>query len=101
MKLQTLRPKLGKVSAQVRQLASGTRRKRGSSLMTLRAQWFAKHPLCVECDKQGRVTAAQELDHVIPLWQGGADDAANLQGLCIPCHREKTAAEAGRRYGNG
>lgn len=47
-----------------------------------------------------------ELDHVVPLWQVAhlPDDERfwyfgpeNLQLLCIPCHREKTAAEASRR----
>jgi len=35
-----------------------------------------------------------ELDHVVPLIDGGGHDLANLQTLCTPCHRSKTAAEA-------
>ena len=34
-----------------------------------------------------------EVDHVIPLSQGGTDTAGNLQLLCGPCHRAKTVAE--------
>lgn len=72
---------------------------RGSGLQGRRARWFTLHPLCVACDKLGRVSAALELDHVIPLWEGGPDADSNLQGLCIPCHAAKTAAELRRRYG--
>lgn len=49
--------------------------------------------LCVPCGKQGRVTEAQEVDHVIPLAKGGTDAPENLQAICIPCHRAKTLAE--------
>ena len=35
-----------------------------------------------------------ELDHVVPLIDGGSWDRSNLQTLCVPCHRAKTAVEA-------
>ena len=35
-----------------------------------------------------------ELDHVVPLIDGGGHDLANLQTLCTPCHQRKTSAEA-------
>jgi 5-methylcytosine-specific restriction endonuclease McrA len=38
-----------------------------------------------------------ELDHVVPLIDGGTHEAGNLQTLCTPCHKRKTAAEASRR----
>ena len=38
-----------------------------------------------------------ELDHVVPLVDGGSHDPSNLQTLCTPCHKRKTAAEAIRR----
>ena len=38
-----------------------------------------------------------ELDHVVPLIEGGSHDAGNLQTLCVPCHRRKTADEARAR----
>ncbi len=41
--------------------------------------------------------AADEVDHVIPLAEGGADDASNLRPIhALPCHRDKTQAEAQR-----
>jgi 5-methylcytosine-specific restriction protein A len=35
-----------------------------------------------------------ELDHKIPLWNGGTNDDDNLQILCYECHKEKTRAES-------
>ena len=45
---------------------------------------------CQRCGKAGRL----EVDHVIPLHDGGDPwDPANLQALCVPCHRDKTRSE--------
>ena len=38
-----------------------------------------------------------ELDHIVPLVDGGSHDLGNLQTLCTPCHKRKTAREAGER----
>lgn len=48
-----------------------------------------------------------EIDHVVPLWSVDRSlpwgeikrfwSADNLQGLCLSCHRAKTAREAGER----
>lgn len=42
-----------------------------------------------------RVNRCSSLDveHLVPLWKGGADDLSNLQLLCIACHKLKTSAE--------
>jgi len=37
---------------------------------------------------------ALELDHIIPLHQGGTHDPNNLQMLCKKCHKDKNKAEA-------
>ena len=39
---------------------------------------------------------ALELDHIVPLWEGGTDDPTNLQVLCSCCHAVKTALERPR-----
>ncbi|CAN5794309.1 HNH endonuclease signature motif containing protein [soil metagenome] len=39
---------------------------------------------------------ADQVDHVIPLAEGGPDDESNLFPIHAACHREKTAAEARR-----
>ncbi len=38
-----------------------------------------------------------ELDHIVPLIDGGGHEDDNLQTLCTPCHTRKTAEEARRR----
>lgn len=48
---------------------------------------------CHRCGKVG----ADQVDHVLALSEGGADDESNLAPIhAEPCHREKTAAEAAR-----
>lgn len=56
--------------------------------------------ICYVCDQPG----ADQVDHVVPLSEGGADEEHNLASIhAEPCHREKTAAEAvrGRTRGGG
>ena len=63
--------------------------------------FLAEHPLCTECQRQGRVTAAQVVDHIIPH-RGDPElfwDTKNHQALCKPCHDRKTAREDGG-FGN-
>jgi 5-methylcytosine-specific restriction endonuclease McrA len=38
-----------------------------------------------------------ELDHILPLVDGGSHDLENLQTLCTPCHQRKTSREANER----
>ncbi|MEC7815831.1 HNH endonuclease signature motif containing protein [Marinobacter alkaliphilus] len=59
------------------------------------------NPLCAECSRQGRITAATDVDHIIPhrgdlklFWS-----RSNWQSLCHPCHSRKTAREDGG-FGN-
>jgi 5-methylcytosine-specific restriction endonuclease McrA len=33
-----------------------------------------------------------DVDHIIPVADGGTDDPENLRLLCIPCHRSVTRA---------
>jgi predicted kinase len=60
---------------------------------------LANHPLCVMCLAEGRVTAAAEVDHIIPLRDGGEHAEENLQPLCKPHHSRKTARDVRRRQG--
>jgi 5-methylcytosine-specific restriction protein A len=48
--------------------------------------YLAAHPLCAECTKYGRVTAATEVHHVVELADGGTHDSVNLMALCKGCH---------------
>ncbi|MDU1061631.1 MAG: HNH endonuclease signature motif containing protein [Leclercia adecarboxylata] len=52
--------------------------------------------LCQPCLKEGVATPATEVDHIIPLAHGGAETMDNLQCICTPHHRHKTAREHAR-----
>lgn len=45
------------------------------------------------CEREGRITEAREVDHIVPVHQDGTDDEANLQAICIACHRAKSLRE--------
>ena len=73
----------------------GTRTERGYSNKWLKASksFLMEHPLCAECERQGRVTPATEVDHIIPH-KGDMElfwDVSNWQALCHKCHARKTA----------
>jgi 5-methylcytosine-specific restriction protein A len=57
-------------------------------------------PLCRECRKLGKLTAASTVDHIIERSKGGDDySLENLQSLCKPCHDRKSRREAAKGIG--
>ena len=58
----------------------------------LRRQVLTEEPICRYCHAAQSV----EVDHVLPLHQGGQDVRANLCGACHACHALKTGREAAR-----
>lgn len=49
------------------------------------------HGVCYVCHRAG----ADQVDHVVPVSQGGSDEDDNLAAIhSQPCHARKTAAEA-------
>ena len=96
------RPKLATLGWSVKQADTGTasrlagpatQRTRGRALMEVRARWRKTKPLCAACQAKGIFRFWTELDHIVPLFKGGADDDSNRQGLCSPCHAKKTAED--------
>lgn len=78
----------------------GSARARGydAAWERLAKAFLREHPLCAACDAEGRTTAAELVDHVAELRDGGARlDASNLQSLCRRCHARKSAAVAKER----
>lgn len=60
----------------------------------MRKMYVAENPVCVICEERGFVSAVEEVDHIIPIRQGGAEyDWNNLQSLCKSCHARKSAKE--------
>lgn len=51
---------------------------------------------CAECKCKVGGAVGLDWDHIIPLAFGGIDGIDNLQPLCRPCHKAKTALDVGR-----
>ena len=59
-----------------------------------RIAFLQKHPLCAECQREGKLTPATVVDHIFPhrgdqqlFW-----DQDNWQPLCKECHDRKTGS---------
>ena len=76
-----------------------TARLNGHQNTLARKRLFARHPLCVMCEAEGRTSAAVIRDHIVPLAEGGTEDDANCQGLCQAHHDAKTHEESMRGQG--
>ncbi|CAN0622175.1 5-methylcytosine-specific restriction enzyme A [Burkholderia multivorans] len=77
----------------------GSRHQRGydSKWVKLRKRILARdNGLCQVCRQAGRVTAASHVDHIVSKADGGTDAESNLQAICVPCHKAKTAGESAR-----
>lgn len=104
-KIQSLKPKIGRFSTSIgshmgqstyiydQRRGNSNQRGYGYKWQKERDVWLDKNPLCVVCAKDGRVTPASEVDHIIPhrgnqklFW-----DRKNWQSLCKTHHSEKTA----------
>lgn len=87
-------------AAQAERRGTAAERGYGARWQATRVGFLRRHPLCECCKANGRVTAAEVVDHIVPhkgdmglFW-----DRANWQALCnVPCHqRIKQGVE--RRY---
>lgn len=62
----------------------------GKKWRKLRGLVLHRNPLCKSCG-----APAKEVDHIIPLKDGGTNQMSNLQALCKSCHSRKTGRENG------
>lgn len=92
--------------------ARGTAQQRGYDAIWARASkaFRAAHPICGErhdgtldkihsrCAAEGITTAAQCVDHILPMSQGGAKlDPTNLMSACHRCNVARRNVDHGRR----
>ena len=50
-----------------------------------------ENPLCELCEEKGLIVAAEVVDHIQEINDGGLKlSFSNLQSLCHPCHNAKT-----------
>lgn len=82
---------------------SASQRGYGAAWRKLRDQVMRRdNGLCQVCQRAGRITAAAQVDHIVPKAEGGTDDEGNLQAICKRCHQIKTGREGaiGKVYGH-
>ncbi|MFM0326095.1 HNH endonuclease [Caballeronia glebae] len=100
-RLQTLKPRVQtQAAARVPMLeakAGSTPRIRGSRWVKTRQRVAVDQQF--KCQRCGCVWLPwrDQVDHRVPLEQGGSNDDSNLDLLCDGCHKAKTADEARMR----
>jgi 5-methylcytosine-specific restriction endonuclease McrA len=88
-----------RVAALPRKDPTAVRRKRAATLKRYRSRAAritrAQIRAVVERDKTCRICGGEgtDVDHILPVAQGGQTDMENLQLLCNPCHIQKSRAD--------
>lgn len=66
----------------------------GNDWVKIRSQALKRdNYLCQTCKRKGIFTRATEVDHIKNKAIGGDNSIDNLEGICNPCHKKKTAQE--------
>lgn len=68
--------------------------RRNVSLRQKKVAAFKQRYKCLYCGHL--LPPSYQVDHYIPLWQGGTNLQSNLVACCGNCHNEKTAIENDR-----
>ena len=74
-----------------------TNKRYGRAWKKLRARFLLLHPLCERCKSEGRLAAAEEVHHILPLASGGTNNEGNLMALCKSCHSKITISSTNSR----
>jgi 5-methylcytosine-specific restriction enzyme A len=76
--------------ARDRRRGSATQRRYGSHWRRYSKAYIAQHPLCHYCERIGRVSATECVDHAVPPSRGGEFwDGANHRPACLTCNSRK------------
>lgn len=81
----------------------GSRHARGYDNLwyEVRRTYLMQHPLCEQCEKEGRITPAREVHHKVALRDGGERlNPDNFMALCRACHQKFTQEEIAKRREN-
>lgn len=99
-KLTTLKPRIATLDTRrVKPLVVADRRIVGTTLQNRRFKAWKANPHCAACGEFVQYPDGFELDHIVPLYKGGPDEAENCQILCKyvdtdgvkhGCHADKT-----------
>ena len=63
-------------------------KKYGRAWKCIRDRHIVQHPLCEQCEKEGKLIPAAEVHHKIPISKGGTHARENLMSLCRSCHNK-------------
>ena len=74
-----------------------SKRRYGRTWKRIRDRYIAAHPLCEQCRKEGKLTLAEEVHHILPLAEGGTHVEENLISLCKSHHSALHLMERNRR----
>lgn len=99
-RLTTLQPRVALMERRQIGTAAHTVRIRGTTLQATRDRILARDKgvcQCSRCKQQGMLRLATIVDHIVPLWAGGAEDDSNRQAINADCHALKSADEARMR----
>lgn len=97
-----LKPKLAIAKPTRKTATTREVRMTGRRLQNRRLKVWASNPRCAACGALTAFPHGFELDHIVPLFQGGQDTEANCQVLCVErlpdgrkvgCHVDKSAEE--------
>ena len=86
--------KLAELRALTREVIERTARK-GFTPKQRQAVHQMQNGVCGGCEAS--LEGVWHIDHVIQIWMGGKHEVGNWMGLCIPCHKFKTARDAAQR----
>ena len=100
--MKMLKPTIRTIDTRTAKAGSGTKRLTGNSRIAAVKKFTRENArLCATCTKLGLVGFGDELDHIVPLWMGGAESDSNRQWLCREHHLDKTAEEYKLRSSGG
>lgn len=105
IKIKLIGNRIKNLKQKVSPYSTAVERTTGSALRKQRWNAWKRHPYCASCGVLVDWPNGFELDHIIPLEQGGKNIESNRQILCVwwdgnekrGCHAEKTALEAVQR----
>lgn len=94
LKIASIKPRIATLDTRVGS-SSATERIRGREHDRIRQRILVRDgAACVQC---GKGVGRLEVDHVVPLFNGGPEADSNRQLLCESCHRAKTEQEERER----
>jgi len=75
----------------------GTERIRGGKHKAIRERILTRDLFTCQRCNQSMHPRHLEVDHIVPLTEGGRESDSNRQTLCRWCHKEKTGLETRNR----